>query len=268
MLRRLKKFAFVTFLLALTPVTGFSQQYRIDPITVQPSGFIARLKELRAKEANSTDLVEKANALLNAEGIGYNISFDAGTCQKLREAKEKMADKTAPLKVGATLKSVDAEGAALTLPSPDIRSEECGGCSIELPLLQLTQNDFIAVIRGRNLKFHLPSNFLAEQIVMFDPKDPTVITKRWSTPFRGTPVGVSHDSSVVYLAFPDPELSDLTLAVFTEGVFQIASLKEAEEGGRGKVSTPPAAGNINDRRIRFDRWGNTYLLGYRQPCPR
>jgi hypothetical protein len=71
---------------------------------------------------------------------------------------------------------------------------------------------------------------------------------------------------VVYIAFPDPELSDLTLAIFAEGVFQVASLKEAEEGGKGKELPSLAFGNGHGRQVRFDRWGNTYLIGYRQPC--
>lgn len=249
------------------PSVVVAQQFRAEPITVESSQFIAKLKELLAKERNSPDLVQKANALLDANGIGFRISFDAATCQKIREAKAKLKDQSTPLKLGASLQSVDADGAQLALPSPDVASDECGGCSVELPLLQITSKDFIAIVKGRNIKFHLPSNFAAEQVLLFDGKDRAAISRSWSVPFRSKPVGVSYDSNVVYLAFPDPELSDLTLAVFAEGVFQVATLKEAEEGGKGRIVSN-AAKTVGEQKISFERWGNTYLLGYREPCQR
>lgn len=255
---------FVLILFFIFPVVGLGQ-YRAEPIAVDPSQFIEMLKELKSKEGSSPAFIQNANALLDSHGIAYRISFDSATCQKIRDAKLKMKDPSAPLKLGATLQSVDAEGAQLGLPSPNITSDECGGCSIELPLLQLTSKEFIAIVKGRNIKFHLPANFYTEQVVLFDSKDNSTVAKRWPVPFRAKPVGVSYDSNVVYLAFPDPELADLSLAVFTEGVFQIATMKEAEEGGRGR-SIPNTAKSPAEQKIKFERWGNTYLLGYREPC--
>jgi hypothetical protein len=96
-----------------------------------------------------------------------------------------------------------------------------------------------------------------------DPKDPTAVKRKWLIPFRAKPIGVTFDENVLYLAFNDPELKDLSFLVFGEGTFEISTRKDAEEGGVGKVIETGAS---PAKQIRFDRWKNTYLVNFKSVC--
>jgi hypothetical protein len=100
-----------------------------------------------------------ANDLLDKNGGQFRFSFDSATCDKIKKLRDERKDPTAPIRLGATLKSVDAEAAKLALPEPQSASDDCGGCFMEIPVLQLTDKDFVTVVNGRNIKFVLPLNF-------------------------------------------------------------------------------------------------------------
>jgi hypothetical protein len=224
-----------------------------------------QLKALRAANPKMplAEVVATANALLDQYGIGFAVSLDAANCERVRKVKEQQKDPSATLTLGATLRSVDAEGASLTLPSPTFPSGACN-CYIELPLLQITEKDFITIISGRNIRFHMPANFSTHEALLIEPADNTKVKRRWRIPFRGVPIGVSHDGNVLYLAFAEPELADLSFLVFGEGVFQIGTRAEAEDGGKGKLVETVASGG--DRFVNFERWGNSYLVRFAEPC--
>ena len=250
-------------LFGITAAAVRAQMYKAAPLPVQRSTFVAQLKALRASNTRATpaELARAANEILDKNGINFAVSFDKPTCDRIKNVKAQQKDPSAPLTLGTTLKSVDAEGASLILPEPIFSAGDCG-CFIELPLLQLTDRDFIAVVSGQNIKFHLPSNFFTEVAVLVDAKEPLTVKRRWRIPFRSSPIGVSHDENVLYLAFHEPELADLSLIVFGEGVFQIGTRSEAEEGGKGKS----VEGSGAERLMRFDRWGKSYLVRYRDAC--
>lgn len=269
MKERILRYGFV--LLLLVVATGATHgQYKTDPFAVRRSAIVEQIKSIKAARPNITaaDLAAEANLLLEKSGIGFSISFDPATCEKLRKIKEQQKDPGAPLKLGATLKSVDADRAPLALPEPSFTSVECGGCYIELPVLQITEKDFVTVVSGRNIKFHLPGNFYVNEAVLIDDKDRSIIKKRWRIPYRSVPIGVTHDENVLYLGFEEPELSQLSLMVFGEGVFQIGTREEAEFGGKGKLIESPVtnAAAAGDQTIKFERWKNTYSVSFKAPC--
>lgn len=246
----------------------FAQKVVMSAFPVTRSDFTNKLKQIKAGNPKATpeELVTSANELIDKEGIPFAISFDAATCERLRKVKEQLKDPNAPLKLGATLKSVDADGAALSLPEPRFATKECGDCFVELPILQVTDQDFVTKVLGQNIKFHLPANFFTNYAYLLNA-DGIAIKRRWRIPFGSAPIGVSHDENVLYLGFAEPELSDLSLAVFGEGVFQIASRAEAEEGGKGALLKEKHDINNNKfSQIKFDRWSKSYLIAYRDPC--
>ena len=258
--------AVLVFLTIACCVAGFAQQFKSAPLTVQRSAFIDQLKALRAADPKMppSEFAAAANTLLDKHGIGFAVLLDATTCEKVRKAKEQTKDPSAIVTLGATLRSVDAEGASLTLPAPTVPSGDCG-CYIELPILQMTEKDFITVISGRNIRFHKPSFFSAHEALLIEPADHNKVKLRWLIPFRGVPIGVSHDENVLYLAFPGPELADLSFLVFGEGVFQIGTRAEADEGGKGKHLNNTNSAAV-DKKVQFDRWGKSLLVSYRLPC--
>lgn len=82
--------------------------------------------------------------------------------------------------------------------------------------------------------------------------------------------GLSYDENVVYLGFEQAELADLSLMVFGEGLFQIETRADVQNGGKGKLldTSTTAGSNILNRKIRFERWSNSYFVGFQNPCSR
>lgn len=262
---RSRKFPIVALALIVCAGAVSAQQYKMAPLAVKKSPFIEEAKALARANPKLTpsQLADAANAILDKQGIGFGIYFDSGSCDKIKKVKEQQKDPSQSLILGATLKSVDADGASLALPEPIFAPGTCG-CFIELPLLQITDRDFITILSGRNIRFHMPSNFSTSEVKLIEANDQAKVKRKWQIPFRGQPIGVSHDENVLYLAFSEPELSDLSLAVFGEGVFQIATRTEAEEGGKGKLVD--AAASATESILQFDRWGNSYLVRFPSPC--
>ena len=259
--------AFALCCAILLAQTAQSQQYRIAPLRVEPPTLISQLIALRGSKPLLTpaEFSEAANMLLDRSGINFSVFLDSASCDLIAKAKSKQKDPKAPLDIGAKLKSVDAEGAFLVLPEPLYPFSPSCNCQIELPVLQMTDADFITVIRGRNIRFHLPTTFSTSEALLIDPKNESTVKKRWKIPFRATPVGVSHDENVVYLAFREVELADIALAVFGEGVFQITTKAEAEDGGKGKLSMISVTPD-GENRVRFDRWGKSFIVSFKPPC--
>lgn len=260
-------------LLVLSIVVLFSlgasgQQVKMSALPVTRSDFVDKLKKLKASNSQATadGLIAAANELVDKDGIPFAISFDAATCERLRKVKEQLKDPNAPLKIGATLKSVDADGAALSLPEPRFVTKECGDCFVELPLLQVTDKDFITKVLGQNIRFQLPANFFTNDVLLLS-EDAKTIKRRWRVPFASVPIGVSYDENVVYLGFPEPELADVSIAVFGEGVFQIAGRAEAEASGKGSpLPDSFIAGENKLSTMKFKQWKKTFLIAYRPPC--
>jgi hypothetical protein len=173
--------------------------------------------------------------------------------------KAAQKDPSMPMRISGKLNSVDADGASLALPEPHFASKACGDCFIKLPVLEITDKTFVTIISGRNIKFHLPPNFYANEVRLVDTADASKTKQKWRIPFRSTPIGISFDENVLYLGFDEPELNDLSLLVFGEGVFQIGTRAEAEDGGKGK-SDPVS------QTLKFDRWQKTFVVTYTPKC--
>jgi hypothetical protein len=236
----------------------------MERFAVRQSSLIEQIKALKAADPKLpiTELARAANDLLDKNGINFQVSIDTGTCEKIRQLKQK--DPTKPISLGASLRSVDADQVSLSLPPPTVVAPECGGCYVELPLLEITDKDFVTVLRGRNIKFGLPNGVQTNRAFLLDEKDPSRIKRTWKIPFRAVPIGISYDENVLYLGFAEPELAQLSLLVFGEGVFQIGTREEAEKGGVGKIAEMPPASM--EHQIRFERWKNNYLIQYRAMC--
>ena len=253
----------VNFVLLLAVVllaggTSFSQ-FKAAPLRVDRSKLIEEIKAAKASKPGmkTAQLAVVANTLLEKYGINFAMLLPPDTCERIR--KEKGGE------IGATFKSVDAEGAALSLPEPVVPSSQSCECYTEIPALQVTDADFITVIMGRNIRFHLPSNLRTFAAILVDPTDHKIVKRRWRIPFRGTPIGVSHDENILYLSFDEPELFELSLAVFGEGVFQVVTRAEAEEGAKGRSikATRLVSGEM---KIQFDRWGKSLVVLYPPAC--
>ena len=266
-MRSVKINTFILLSAMLLVQTAHSQMYKVAPLRVEPPTLISQLIALKSSKPRmtQTEFSDAANVLLDRSGINFAVFLDSASCDLIQKAKSKQKDPKAPLDIGATLKSVDAEGASLVLPEPQYPYSNSCNCQIELPVLQMTDADFITVVRGRNIRFHLPTTFSTSEVLLLDSRNEATVKRRWKIPFRGSPIGVSHDENVLYLAFREVELADIALAVFGEGVFQITTRAEAEDGGKGKLSMIAVTPD-GENRMRFDRWGKAFIVSFKPPC--
>ena len=260
------KLLFSLFLTLFCSLTLPAQTVRMNGYPVQSSTFIEQVKALKTANPKLTpdEWAKAADDLLAKNGINAVISFDLATCDKIKQVRDARKDPSSPIKLNATLKSVEAESASLILPAPQCASDDCGACFVEVPVLQITEKDFVAVVLGQNIKFVLPGNFFVNSVSLADPKNAGGVKKRWLIPFRATPIGITFSENAIFLAFNDPELSDLSLLVFDDGTLQIDTRKAAEDGGFGKMLE--SSGGSKGKQIKFDRWKNSYLLDYQSPC--
>lgn len=245
-----------------------AQQYRSLPFGIQESTLLAEIRALKTANPKITDseLAKAANDLFQTSGISFKIYFDAANCKKIREFKQSQKDPNAPVKLGAQFQSVGADKASLALPQPILTTADCGDCYIELPILEITDSDFVTPIQGHNIKFQLPPNFAVNKAFLLDSKDQSKISKTWRIPYRTMPIGVSYDQSVLYVGFENPELRALSVAVFDSGAFEITTRVEAENGGLGTPVKTDKPFENGGQIIRFDRWKTTYLINYKPAC--
>ncbi len=266
--RLLFTFAFI----ALFSTGTSGQMVSMNPFDIAPPTILGDIKALRMAnpKMTSTEFVDAANKLLERQGIAFTFSFDEATCLAIDKSIKGMKNPPSKLNLRTKLKSVGAEPATLTLPPADFGNNECSKCSVTLPILELTDKEFVALMLGHNIKFHLPVNFIVSEAFLVDEKDVTTVKKKWRIPFRSVPLGVSYDENVLYLGLFEPELKEISLAVFGEGVFQFATREEAESNGKGtpvkEFTKDPA--NPNLAFMRFENRGLKQVVRYSNACGR
>lgn len=254
------------------PPSSFGQMVTMSPLDIAPPTVFADVKALKTAnpKMTSTELVDAANAILAKQGIAFTFSFDDATCLAIDKAIKSLKNPPPKVNLKTKLRSVGAEVANLTLPPADFANNECSKCSVTLPVLELTEKDFVALMLGNNIKFYLPTNLVVSEALLVDDKDLTTVKKKWRMPYRAVPLGVSYDENVLYLGLPDPELKDLSFAVFGEGVFQFATREEAESNGKGTLlkefAKDPA--NPNLAYLRFENRGLKQVVKFSNACGR
>ena len=225
------------FLIALIVFAAFSvnarAQYKAAPFSVEASKLIEELRALKSSNPKiaTAEFVKTANALLEKQGLNFVVAFDDATCRKIGEAVAGRKDKTAPLNLLTALKSPLGETANLLLPEVSFAPAECFACHVKLPILETTAKEFVTLVQGKNIKFFLPANFILNEAFLVDAKDLKTVRNSWKLPFRTTPLSISDEGNILYLGFPEPELSDLALMAFgREGVFQFTAKSEIDAG--------------------------------------
>jgi hypothetical protein len=261
-------FAFLTLFYMANQANA--QQVTFKPFSVVQSNLINDLKALKTSnpKIGAEDFVKTANSLLEKQGLNFVVAFDADTCQKIAQAIADRKDKTAPLNLRTGLKSPLGETANLILPEVDFAKNECVPCFVRLPMFEATAKEFITSVEGRNIKFFLPSNFILNEARLVDEKDLTTVRTKWKIPFRTTPLSVSDDGNILYLGFSEPELADLALMAYGEGVYQFCAKSELDSAKKGVLlkDFPKDAGNPNLAYIKFTRGETNQVVKFSSRC--
>lgn len=257
-------FAFLVFGFS---VPGWAQTVTMGAFDIAPPTLMADVKALRQANAKMTpaEFLTAANELLGKQGVPFTFTFDAASCEAIDKSIKAMKNAPPRVNLRTKLASVGGEPATLTLPPADFANNACGRCSVTLPVLEISDTEFVALMWGRNIKFKLPANFYTAEAALADPADAAKAATKWRLPYRAKPIGVSADGSIVYLPLTDPDLKAFALAVYREGVFQFAPRTEAELAGPGKPSSVGSTpGKLSS--MLFDTREAKQLVQYSEPC--
>ncbi|HRH42272.1 MAG TPA: hypothetical protein PKY82_11655 [Pyrinomonadaceae bacterium] len=268
-MKNLKYIVFFLIIFALkSPI--FGQQVTINPFQVKTSPILEQLKTAKANNQNQSieDLVKTANELLQTQGFNFVFGFDAATCQKIEQVKANQKDKSVPLNLRGAFTSVTGEKANLILPEAKFEKTECLACFMQIPVFEITPNDFVTSVMNQNVKLNFPQNFTVQEIQSVDNKDLKTVLKRWKIPFLTTPISISDDGNVIYLGLNEPELNDLVLMVFSEGVLQFGAKKDINSDKKAKQlkEFPEETNNPNLRFINFADENVSYTIRFSFPC--
>ena len=262
----------IYLLLSLTALSFTVQaQYTAKPFSLTQSNIIGDLKAAKASnpKISTEDFVKTANALLEKQGINFTVAFDAATCQKISQIVAAQKEKGSPPNLRTALKSPLGENAALTLPEVSFAKSECAACFIRLPILEVTGKEFVTLVEGQNIKFFLPSNFILNEAFLVDEKNLSTVKTTWKIPFRSTPLSVSDDGNILYLGFPEPELSDLALMIYAaEGVYQFCPRSELDASKKAAPlkDFPKDAGNPNLSFLKFTSGKTNQVIKFSTNC--
>lgn len=265
------KILLVLVCLVVFSLKNYAQRVSFKPFSVNQSNIVAELKTLKASNPNISDdeFLKNANLLLEKQGLNFVVGLDPATCQKIEQLKKSQKTPGAPLNLRATLKSPLGESATLSLPEANFSKSECFPCFMNLAFLEITDKDFVTVVEGSNLKFFLPANFLVSEASLVDEKDFTTVKKKWRMPIGTVPISVSDDGNILYLGFEEPELKDLTLAAFGEGVYQFHAKKDLDAAKKSAAMEKPqsvtAAPNISF--IKFESAEMKQIVKAPTKCP-
>lgn len=262
----MNKLAIILFIVMCCITSIFSQKVEMNPLAANESQLLKKLKSLRQSTPNlkPDEFVKKANEMLGEEALDFFLSLDSVTCAKVKAAYAAQTDKSKPLKLSANLQSSGAEKAKIALPDPIFDLDYCTGCYLKFALLEITDQHFVTKVMGHNIKLDLPAGIDATEAWLVDPTNSSNILKRWRIPSRLTPIGVSYDENVLYLDLNIPELTDISLAVFTEGTFEFATRTEAEDGGKGELANETL--HNERKKMVFNRWKKKYVVSFGQTC--
>ena len=230
---KFKSFAFFLLICVLfvisSPFAAFSQQARVDAFSIVRSNLIEQLKQKRMESPKITanELVNYGNDFLSKSGFNYEFGLAPKICKIIadKKAKAKPEQNNA---VGITAKFNQEQGEPVTVKFSDVVTEidGCGACALEVPLVAITDKDFVTIVLGRNIKFQLPPDIVLEKVDMVDNENLKAVVRSWQIPFQTTPIGVSKDGTVLIVDLPIKELTELALQIFDNGVIQLAAKKD------------------------------------------
>lgn len=252
-------FAVLTILSALV-ITSFGQVI-IAPFDVDETDTIAELKAIKAAKPKMTveEFAQAANELIAQKGIGFEVGFDENTCQKILQIKNSRQNDE-PLRVSGKLNSPIGQSGNLRLPAVHFRADSYFSCEMKLPVVEITEKNFVIVLQGKNLQFNLPNNFRFHRVEAVDAKDLLTVKKRWQIPFSTAPISISGDGNILYLGFTDQDLSDLTLLAFAEGVYQFAPKSTIDTAVKAALLNNPNATEFAFK--KFEKGSNVNVVRF------
>lgn len=247
-------------------ISAYGQRFVSDGFDIPPATLFADLKSVKLADPKITpeNFVIKANEALNRSGLPFTFVLDDRVCESVAKALASQKDKNASKNLRTNLASDGGQSTELILPPAEFSNNQCAKCTLTIPVFEVTDTHFIAPLRGINIKFVRPQGLDFSTYYLVKESNLSEITSKWRMPFRSTPIAASYDGGVVYIGLDDPDLKDIVLMVFSEGVFQFTTRKDAEAIGKGILLEQPKEQNTSF--LKFKNHDVTQVIRYNEPC--
>jgi len=246
--------------LLLCGLVTIDAQFSMSAFESKPSDLLVQVDAIKnsAPSVSPDELARRANELLAATGFTYSMILDASSCDQLKALVNTQLEAKKNPQIVMKLPSIGGDTAAIVVPQPKFPS--CGPCTIDLPIVELTGDTFVTILLGRNVKFAKPMWMSSYKVSLEGTP-----SRSWHVPFAGQPIGLTEDREVVYMPLPEPDLKELSLAVFSSGVFQIATRAEADSTGKLTSLTPADSG---EQRLAVQQGKERSVLLFTPACKR
>lgn len=252
-------------------LTVFGQQVKIEAFSIERSDLIEQLKQKKkdSPKVVASDLADYANDLLAKTGLNFEFGLSPEICKAIADKKARTKAQQNPA-FGITARFNQERGEPVAIKFSDIATDidACGTCAVEMPVITISDKDFVTIIQGLNIKLQLSPDISLEKVELIDNQNLKNVVRSWQMPFQTTPIGVSEDKTILYLELPIAELSDLALQIYGTGAIQFAAKKDLNLKDEAKMlkDAPKDSNNSYLSYITFGAGAAKKTLRFSAPC--
>lgn len=265
----MKIIRFITELLLLIFITFpvfIQAQFASSAFNIESPILFDELRSAKISDPQMTPEIfsKKANVLLNKVGLPFTFIFNDEFCDSISRSTSDVKGNNSSKNLQLRLATVGGEPAQLILPPADFSNNQCSKCALTLPVFEVTDKHFISLLSGVKIKFERPVAFGYNESLLVNDKNYEEIKIKWKLPFNYKPIGVSYDGSILYMELNDPLFKDLAIMIFSEGVYQFTTRKEAEKLVTSQIMKMPQdpSATINKFKIN-DR---SHIVRFNEKC--
>jgi hypothetical protein len=234
----------------------------------RPSNILTDVSNKMKAQPNVSpkELAAYANKLLEEKGFDYD--FDV--CEVIGRNRLKRISSTSPSRITYSYKMAQWVGRKITLTfiSDNPGHAPCGECFSPIPSLQVTKQEMLVVSGSQRYRLKRPTAFGLDEAELVDETMRKVL-RTWQLPYQTIPVGISPDSTKLYLEFyVEHELDALVLELSENGRAQFKARSDIDLQRKGEwvENHPKDPKNAYLSFLRFYAGGKSYVIKFSAPC--
>ncbi len=236
-------------------------------INVKPSSVLEDVKKkLEAQpDISPQDLAKYGNELIRRKGFGYvfNVCEYLKATNQFDEAEIRADEQQQYI---CPLTQTDGKRSTFHINGSGFGGM-CGECDLWLPAVEVTAKEMMIVAGEKQYKLKRPKTFELDEMYLMDDARREIL-RTWQMPYQTIPIGISPDTTKVYVGFyTDTGLDDLVLEV-SETSVQFRAHEDANlEVGDGEWLDIPRDETSSYRAFkRFYAGGKAYIVKFEGPC--
>lgn len=224
-----------------------------------------RKKLEQEPEIAPRELATYGNELIKRKGFRYEFEV----CDYLKATNQfNEADTESGVEDEYVCPLIQTDGKRLTFRISDSGfGGMCSECFLNVPAVEVTAKEMMIVAGGKQYRLKRPKTFALDEMYLMDDARREVL-RTWQVPYQTIPIGISPDTTKVYVDFyTDTGLDKLVLEVSETGV-QFRAREDANlEAGDGEWLDIPR--DETSSYLSFKRFyasGKAYIVKFEGPC--